>query len=54
MQQNQKRLRAVRSRRALCVYQFIKKLLIKSKSAAGQVVSVIQMKIQFIQNANIN
>ena len=34
------------------VFQFIKKLIVRSKNAAGQV--VIQVKIQFVQNASIN
>ena len=36
------------------VNQFIKKLLVKSKNAAGQAISVIQVKIPFVQNVNIN
>ena len=36
------------------VHQFIKKLLVKSKNAAGQVIHVIQVKIQFVQDVNIS
>ena len=36
------------------VYRFSKNFFIKSKNAAGQVLNVTQVKIQFVQTVNIN